>query len=158
MRLEQDRENVENSKNNDLDWEMMAGGVLAQKTITVLLNGWWWLWNGCFCVDSAYPHFVKGGLCWPDTAKISDLLIYQFHVFFPLSLFLLPLRSCNSHEEVLFLSKFFLETAALLWPLLFFWTTVEFNSHQGVKSMSGSLVLKGSTCYWVFPLMFKHLI
>lgn len=39
MRLEQDRENVENSKNNDLDWEMMAGGVLAQKTITVLLNG-----------------------------------------------------------------------------------------------------------------------
>lgn len=39
MRLEQDRENVENSKNNDLDSGMMAGGVLAQKMIAVLLNG-----------------------------------------------------------------------------------------------------------------------
>lgn len=39
MRLEQDRENVENSKNNNLDWEMVAGGVLAQKAIAVLLNG-----------------------------------------------------------------------------------------------------------------------
>lgn len=35
----------------------------------------------------------------------------NFMFFFPLSLFLLPLQSCNSHEEVLFLSNFFLEMA-----------------------------------------------
>lgn len=98
---------------------------------------------------SIYPHFVKGGLCWPDIAKSSDLHICQFHIyFFPLSLFLLLLRSCNSYEEVLFLSNFFLEMAASLWPLLFFQTRVEFISHQSVKS-SGPLVLKGSTCCWL---------
>lgn len=98
---------------------------------------------------SIYPHSVQGGLCWQDIAKSSDLHVCQFHIYiFPLSLFLLLLGSCNSHEEVLFSSNFFLEMAASLWPLLFFQTRAEFISHQGVKS-SGPLVLKGSTCCWV---------
>lgn len=45
MRLESERENVKNSKNSSLDWEMMVGGLLALKMMTALLNGRWWLWN-----------------------------------------------------------------------------------------------------------------
>lgn len=30
-----------------------------------------------FYVESAYPHFVTAGLCWPDPAKIPDPLICQ---------------------------------------------------------------------------------
>lgn len=122
----------------------MASGVLAQKMIPVLLNGWWWLWIGSFWVDSAYILILFRAVSADRT--LPRVLVCQFHInFFPLSLFLLLLGSCNSHEEVLFLSNFFLEMATSLWPLLFFQTRVEFISHQGVKS-SGPLVLKGSTC------------
>lgn len=39
MRFKSERENVKNSKNNSLDWEMMVGGLLALKMMTALLNG-----------------------------------------------------------------------------------------------------------------------
>lgn len=88
---------------------MVAGGVLALKTMTVLLNGRWWLWNVFFLMltqhilillrpvsaDRTLPRFL---ICWSAKFKFFSSPLY----------FCCRSKdtSYDSHEEVLFLSNF----------------------------------------------------